>query len=559
MSYEAPAPEYTTLVVGPSLLAKQILDRLQVGAILDRAFHRRFPAVPTTYGTLALAIILNRMTLSPQPLYQLADWAAQHGIDRLLGIQAEWLDDDRLGALLEGLAEEWGTLWSEILTSAIHAYAIDLPCLQSDTTSIYFEGVYTAKDGTPKGGGEDGPRLVRGYNKDGKWRKRQMVLSLLTCERLVVWFTPWDGNQHDESVYLPDLMGLRATGLVPATARLVGDRKLATTENMIALCRLGQPFVASHPWTESAKTLWTATAERLAAGELTWQTAGYTPQREAGKAPEERSEYRVVEVGRELADPQRHTAYPLRMVGVWSSSQAARDRLLQERALAAGEAALQQIAGRLGKYGYRQRGMIESRIEKALGQAHARAYYQPTLTGDAEQQDWQLTWTVNAAALAAAAPFTGISLLVTNEPVEQLPTEEVLVAYKGQANVEQTIDFLKSPVQIRPLWLHKPKRLLGLTLLIMIAVLVAGLLEQVVRQWVAQTGERITGLMPEGRDTPRPTAKKLLQAFLAYTLVVVRPPEGPAVVHYPKLRAVQQQIWEVMKLPPLPASTPAGR
>jgi hypothetical protein len=247
------------------------------------------------------------------------------------------------------------------------------------------------------------------------------------------------------------------------------------------------------------------------------------------------------------------------MIGVWSSGQAARDRLLRERALAAGEAVLQQIAGRLGKYDYKRRGVIESRLEKALGQAHARAYYQYTLTGSEEQQDWQLTWAVNAAALAAAAPFEGISLLVANEPAEQLPTEEVLVAYKGQANVEQTIDFLKSPVQIRPLWLHKPKRLLGLTLLIMIAVLMTGLLEQAVRQWIARTGERVTGLMPEGRDTPRPTAQKLLEAFLDYTLVEVRPPEGPAVVHYPKLRAVQQQIWEIMKLPPLPASTLAGR
>ena len=99
MSPEAPSPAFTTFVVGPSLLAKRLLDRLQVDTILDQAFHRRFPNVPTTYGTLALAIILNRMTLAPQPLYQLADWAAQHGIDRLLGIRAEWLDDDRLGAM----------------------------------------------------------------------------------------------------------------------------------------------------------------------------------------------------------------------------------------------------------------------------------------------------------------------------------------------------------------------------------------------------------------------------------------------------------------------------
>lgn len=40
----------------------------------------------------------------------------------------------------------------------------------------------------------------------------------------------------------------------------------------------------------------------------------------------------------------------------------------------------------------------------------------------------------------------------------------------------------KSPIQIRSMWLHPPQRLAGLTLLIMIAVLVAALLEQQVRR-----------------------------------------------------------------------------
>ena len=289
--------------------------------------------------------------------------------------------------MLEGLAEEWGTLWSDILRSAVQEYAIDLPHLHGDTTSIYFEGVYVEKDGTPKGGGEEGPRIVRGYNKDGKWRKRQMVLSLITCDRLVVWFTPWDGNQHDKGVYLPDLLGLRATGLVPATARLVGDRKLATTENMLALCRLGQPFVASHPWTESAKTLWKETVARLAVGELTWQTASYTPQREAGKAPEKRGEYRVVEVGRELADAERHTSYALRMVGVWSSSQAERDERAGRRR--GGGSGLKQIAGLLGKYRLQAAGAHRGADGDRPCGRHMPGLLPYTLTGSEEQQDWQ--------------------------------------------------------------------------------------------------------------------------------------------------------------------------
>ena len=119
--------------------------------------------------------------------------------------------------------------------------------------------------------------------------------------------------------------------------------------------------------------------------------------------------------------------------------------------------------------------------------------------------------------------------------------------------MEQTIDFVKSPVQIRPLWLHSPKRLAGLTLLIMVAVLAAALLEHQVRRWIAKTGRLMRGLRPEGRDDPYPTAKAMLRAFQDYTLVIVRRGTARVEVHHPKLRPIQQQIWRIMELPPLPS------
>jgi hypothetical protein len=102
------------------------------------------------------------------------------------------------------------------------------------------------------------------------------------------------------------------------------------------------------------------------------------------------------------------------------------------------------------------------------------------------------------------------------------------------------------------MWLHSPKRLAGLTLLIMIAVLMASLMEAQVRQWIATTGCLVTGLKPEGRDNAYPTATAILRAFADYTLVVLQHPSGERTIHYPKLRPVQQQIWEILKLPLLP-------
>src|SRR5207245_8796962 len=104
--------------------------------------------------------------------------------------------------------------------------------LHADTTSVYFEGSYQEKDGTPKGGGVRSLQLLKGYNKDGKRHKLQMVLSLITSGHTPLWFCPWNGNQSDNGVYVPDMTALRRTLLVPENALLIGDRKQATEESM---------------------------------------------------------------------------------------------------------------------------------------------------------------------------------------------------------------------------------------------------------------------------------------------------------------------------------------
>jgi transposase len=217
--------------------------------------------------------------------------------------------------------------------------------------------------------------------------------------------------------------------------------------------------------------------------------------------------------------------------------------------LQAGEQALRRIAGLLGKYDYKDRQTIETRLTEALRKAKAQRYFSYTLQGTAEGQDWALRWQRQEAVISNEQCFDGMALLSSNVLARRLSAGAVMVKYKEQVYVEQTIDFIKSPVQIRPMWLHKPKRLVGLTLLIMIAVLVAALLEHQIRRWIAKTGQKLKGLMPEGRDNPYPTAKALLRAFGDYALVVRSDGHGSE-VHPAKLRSIQQQIWDALDLPP---------
>ena len=558
MAVATDALECQTYAVGAACLVQDLLRRLDVVGTIDRALSSQ-PDLPVTYGTLAQVLIVNRMSFDPQPLYQLGPWAAQHGLDRLFGIEAAWLDDDRLGGMLERLADRQVTIWSQLVQTALDRFPLARDWLHADTTSVYFEGSYH-----PTGvaaGSEEAPvpRLLRGYNKDGHPENLQMVLSLVTTGRVPLWYRPWDGNQSDDAVYLADLTAMRNHLLAPDNAVLIGDSKLGSEATMLACCRQRQQFLTAHSWTKTVRSLWVQTKTKIEAGKLAWQAVAYRSRNDEGKPEEAVPQYQVVEVSRDLLDEETGRAYPLRWIFVHSSHKATQDAERRQRAVSAGEAALLQIAGRLGKYGYTSRAGIERRLEAALKKAKAHAYYRYTLSGEEVSREWELRWERNEEALEQAARFDGVTVLCTNTAPERLSAEGAMRKYREQVCVEQTIDFIKSPVQIRPMWLHKPKRLAGLTLLIMIAVLLAGLLEAAVRHWIRETGCLVTGLKPEGRDNPYPTAKAMLRAFGDYTLVVIEQAGGQKTVHYPKLRPVQQQIWDILKLPPLPGQlVPAG-
>jgi hypothetical protein len=141
MSKPKTATEYETVQIGAALLARALFKELGIASAIDQAITSQ-PEIGATYGHLLQAVILNRLTFDPQPLYRMSEWAAQHGIDDLLGIDAAWLDDDRLGAGLDAIATHQIEIWVAILKLARQRFKLPLEELHGDTTSIYFEGEF---------------------------------------------------------------------------------------------------------------------------------------------------------------------------------------------------------------------------------------------------------------------------------------------------------------------------------------------------------------------------------------------------------------------------------
>lgn len=538
--------EYETRVVGAGPLVKNLLDELKVMEVMDASLEYQ-PEIEATYGELSQAIIINRMSLAPKPLYGMSKWAEESGVAQLLGMEASWLDDDRLGAMLEGLADNQVNIWSQIVVNAVEKFGLEPEYLNADTTSVYFEGRYENEKGTAKDD-ENGPILIEGYNKDGKRRKAQYVLSLVNSGRIPLWYKTWDGNQSDDGVYLSDMRDMGKMELNLSNTVLIGDRKLCSEGNLLDLCHSKQQFLAPYPWRDKAKQQWLATWAQLDTGELSWLDVNYVARNHEKKAEDKRPRYKVCEIPMPLVDKAHETTYNLRWLFSWSSDKAAADQRKREKSVELAQAELERIQRLLGKYDYKTRKVIERRLDNGLRKAGATRYFQYTLTGTKAKQNWKLTWQILEPALAEDQKFDGIALFCTNVPQERLAAPDVIIKYKSQIHVEQSIDFIKSPIHIRPMWLHSPRRIAGLTLLIMISVLLASLLEFLVRRHLDANHQLIHGLMPENRDNPFPTAAKLLQAFQDYALVLILHPDGSQELYSPALRPIQQQIWDILQL-----------
>ncbi len=195
---------------------------------------------------------------------------------------------------------------------------------------------------------------------------------------------------------------------------------------------------------------------------------------------------------------------------------------------------------------HRVEGFLWLRYDQHTTACPVRAYKdRPAYVKQAHQATVEVR--VDEEALASAVRRLGWRVY-TNQPVEQLSLEQAVLAYRSEYLVERSLGRLKGrPLSLTPMYVQRDDHATGLIRLLSIALRVLTLVEFVVRRQLAAEGATLAGLYAGNakRETARPTAERLLEAFQEVTLTVV---EGGHQVyrHLTALSPLQERILELL-------------
>lgn len=502
-----------------------ILERLGLREAVNRCC-RPAGADPADLdpGLVTLVLVLNRL-LAPRPLVHVETWLAGTALPGLLDLDAAQLNDDRLARTLDALVPHLDALWQELVVRAVVAFDLDLSRLCYDITSVSFCGAY-----------DDAELVTYGYSRDHRPDRKQIELAtdVAVDGGVPVAYRVLAGNVDDRTTPVDNLRRLQAL-LAALPARdpaapaplVVSDRAMLTPDALAAYARSDLRYLGPlDPGLGGGAVR--ALLASVPAAELAAAPLAYRPQRAAGAS--DWAPYRGVL--RELELPHPEPGQPplrVRALVVWSPAKARLDAQLRGTHLARLEAALGDLAGKLGRRPYSSAAAVEKRVAILLRRHPARPFL-AVAVGQGEDGP-TLRWERRVAALAAAAALDGRYALGTDDPA--LGAEEILALSKRRDAPEKRYALLKGPLAVRPVYLHKQERVLALVFCTMVALLAFALLELLAqRAALGQSGQA------------------LLAQFAPLAVLVLVFADGTSLRRLTGLSPPHQAVLDALDLPP---------
>lgn len=458
-------------------------------------------------GRVIEVLVLNRLSLKPTPISKMDAWVQSQVIADIYGSAADSFNDDRIGRALDEIYPHLAAAWVTFVLQAATIYQVDLRHLHSDVTRVSFAGAYD-----PAPGETPAVAITRGYTGRGDPARKQVTVSLSVAVdgALPAWYELADGNAADCRAYLAHLKAAQEV-LHLDDVLIIGDSKLITRPNILGFCRAKARFIG--PSSVSATDRQTLT--RLWEKGEAWQRLDVTTDGDADGP----GRYWGMESTELVADPEQETSYLLQRFFIHSMADRRAARHQRAKDLAKAHRELWTIRHRLHLPVYRHRALVERKV--AAASAKVAHYLSVTIAESAPTVT--VSWRLNHAALTQDAGFDGIYGLLTNDTSPEASLHRVFHDYKGQPKVEGRFHAVMAlPIQVRPLWLHQPKRIASLIFVVMVALFIFTLIEREARRAVQTTGEPFRGVRPDGRDQLPITTPVLFDAFQSLTLVTQR-------------------------------------
>lgn len=466
-----------------------------------------------------LACLLHNILLSPGPLYRIAEWAQPIDPKALeLGpSEKAALNDDRVARMLDVLATERSrSLFFRLALHLIRDFELDVQRIHQDTTSVTFYGQYKTS--------RRPPQIIHGINKDHRPDLKQLVFGLnVTADGAVpLLHEVHSGNRTDDTLHRSNLDRLRGI-LGTGEFIYVADCKLCTAKNLRHITDHGGFFVTVMPRTRAEDR---AFRKLLRQSSVRWRQIHVQPNGRRQSDPPD--------VYETTTQGSQTTQEGYRLVWIRSSQKAVVDAEVRSRALRAAEEDLVGLAARLNRGPLRRRGAIGKAARAVLKRHGCEGLLNLTLRtetrlrlrhlrrGRPRKSDpvreerrsfYRLEFAPDEEALRRQARTDGVFPLVTNLSPRPYSKKEVLLIYKYQPYVEKRHALLKSELEVAPVYLKLPHRVVGLVHAHFLAMVIEALIERTVRLGMYREGIEAIPILPEGRLTKTPTAPRVLEQF----------------------------------------------
>jgi transposase len=508
-------------------IVKAYADRLGLVELVNHLVPSEMDLPP---GIFFLGMVLDTLS-GRNPLYRLEHFFEDQDTELFLGkeIDAKSFNDVNVGRFLDKVFDVGSVkIFKEISMQAVAKFGLDCRHVHFDTTSRSVYGDYEAY-------GNDPFEITYGHSKDHRPDLKQFLISMLCVDRNVPVFGKIeDGNASDKSVNNDVLSEISkymaAHGLGTGAFIYIADSAAITKKN---LKTMGQDilFISRLPATFNECDR----AIKEAVQKDAWEDVGVIAKT---KPTEKRpaAYYRSYETEVTLYEET------YRAVVIHSSTHDRRRQKRIERKLVEEKKTLTGKCNEVTKPDYFCREDAEAAAD--MLSAGPCTYYEintqveekpiygkgrPRKDGFREIKEMRYVVSADivedVVAVSTFREEAGCFVLITNVP-KQIENEEIvygskaiLEAYKDQYGIEQDFGFLKDPVIVNSVFLKKRNRIEVLGLILLTSLLIWRLMERSMRQYVAQTGEKLPGW--DHKPTDRPTSFMMTKKFMGIMVIKI--------------------------------------
>jgi transposase len=539
------------------LLLEQ-MQRMGLPTLLDKHFpsHGNWTGLSLGWvSTIWLSSILSR---GDHRMVHVEPWVAKRlgTLKTVTGQAVKCVDftDDRLEIVLRRLSDDprWAAFESALNQHTVRVYDLGSERVHVDSTSA---SVYAMVS--------EGGLFQFGHSKDDRPDLPQVKVMQAVLDPLGMPLATdvVSGERADDPLYLPCIERVQASlgrhGLL-----YVGDCKMASRATRARIAVVGDYYLCPLPQVQLAEGEFDAALEGSYKGEHTLSAVVREGPKGDPELIAQGYEYPVAmsqKVDDKVANWSARRLLGRSVRHAQAAEAALRTRVAEARAQIEAlnqrgrgkkrfetVSALRQAVVAIVQH-YRVEDLLWFRLTQHDTPRAVRAYRRQPARVDHERHA-SVEVRVDEAAWEATIGRLGWRVYGTNQPMESLSLTQAVLAYRSEYQVERSFGRLKGrPLSLTPMYVQRDDHATGLIRMLSIALRVLTLLEFVGRRQLAAEKAKLAGLYAGNpkRETDRPTAERLLEAFQDITLTIIKGAQQ-TYRYVTALSPLQQRILEIL-------------